>query len=222
MIKNKKILIIAPHPDDETLGCGGTIAKHVHSGDHVTLCIVTTAYKPEWSDEYLEMRNKQITKAVEILGINNNVIELGYHTVKLDIIPQKEIAESLITVVNEVQPDIAYIPYKGDLHRDHRVIFESALVAMRPVNCTVKKILAYETLSETEWGQPIAPFIPNVYCDITETFLKKIEALKAYKTELKEFPHPRSLEAIEALAKKRGSEIGVRSAEAFSLVREVV
>lgn len=221
MIKNKKVLIISPHPDDETLGCGGTIAKHALSGDHVTLCIVTTAYKPNWSDEYLDTRDKQIADAVEILGIKN-LIELGYHTVKLDTIPQKEITESIVKVVNEVQPDIAYIPFKGDLHRDHRIIFESALVAMRPVNCTVKKILAYETLSETEWGQPIAPFIPNVYCDITDTLFKKIEAIKAYKTELKEFPHPRSLEAVEALAKKRGSEIGVRSAEAFSLVREVV
>ncbi|MCK4270317.1 MAG: PIG-L family deacetylase [Methanogenium sp.] len=221
MIKNKKILIVVPYPDDGTLGYGGTIAKHVLSGDHVTLCIVTTAYKPERSDEYLEMRNKRITKVVEVLRINN-VIELGYHTEKLDIIPQKKIAESLIKVINEVQPDIAYILFKGVLHRDYRVIFESALVAMRPVNCTVKKILASETLSETEWSQSIAPFIPNVYCDIAETFLKKIEALKAYKTLLKEFTHPRSLEALEAAAKKRGSEIGLRSAEAFSLVREVV
>ncbi|KAF1076905.1 PIG-L deacetylase family protein [Methanogenium sp. MK-MG] len=221
MAEKYNILVFSPHPDDETLGCGGTIAKHVISGDHVTLCIVTTAYKPDWSDEHLEIRNKQINKAIEILGIHN-VIELGYHTVKLDTIPQKYITEKFSKVVSEVQPDIAYIPFKGDLHRDHRIVFESALVAMRPINCTVKKILAYETLSETEWGQPIAPFIPNVYCDITDTLFKKIEAIKAYKTELKEFPHPRSLEAIEALAKKRGSEIGVRSAEAFSLVREVV
>jgi len=218
---SQKILIIAPHPDDETLGCGGTIAKHILSGDHVTLCIATTAHKPDWSDEYLDLRSKQINEAVKILGIHE-VIELGYHTVKLDTIPQKEITERLIMIVNELQPDIAYIPFKGDLHRDHRVIFESALVALRPVNCNVKKILAYETLSETEWGQPIAPFNPNVYCDITKTFLKKIKALKAYKTELREYPHPRSLEAIEAVAKKRGTEVGVFYAEAFSLIREVL
>ncbi|MBN2735011.1 MAG: PIG-L family deacetylase [Methanomicrobiaceae archaeon] len=217
---SKKILVIAPHPDDETLGCGGTIAKHCLSGDHLTLCIVTTAHKPDWSDEYIRVRNEQIDNAVKILGFDE-VIELGYHTVKLDTIPQKDINEKFSAVIRKVQPDIAYIPYKGDLHRDHRIIFESSLVAMRPFHCNVKKILAYETLSETEWGQPITPYIPNVFSDITETFQKKTEAINAYRTELKEFPHPRSIEAIEALAKKRGSEIGVRYAESFSLVREV-
>ena len=218
-MSEKNILVIAPHPDDETLGCGGTIAKHVSSGDHVTLCIVTTVYTPDWTEESIDIRNEQITKAIEILGIND-VIKLGYRTVKLDTIPQKEISERLADVVKQVNPDIAYIPYKGDLHRDHRIIFESALVALRPVNWNVQRILSYETLSETEWGQPIEPFIPNAYCNISETFSKKAEAMEAYKTELKEYPHPRSLEAIEALAKKRGSEAGLFYAEAFMVIRE--
>ncbi len=213
------VLVIAPHPDDETLGCGGTIAKHTASGDHVTLCITTTAYPPDWTDNYIETRNEQINKAIEILGIKK-VIELGFKTVILDTVPQKEISDRLTDVVKTVNPDIAYIPYKGDLHRDHRVIFESALVALRPVNCDVQKILAYETLSETEWGQAIAPFAPTAYCDISETFSEKIEAFRSYKSELKKFPHPRSPEAIEALAKKRGSEAGFFYAEAFFLIRE--
>ena len=216
-----KILIIAPHPDDEVLGCGGTIAKHTKEGDEVYLCIVTKAYAPDWSEEFLKNRPKEIEKANKILGIKETYF-LDYPTVKLDTFSQKELNESLSKVVNKVNPDILYIPHKGDLNKDHRLVFEASLVATRPANHKVKRILSYETLSETEWGQSIEPFIPNVYVDISETFEKKIEAVKAYETELKPYPHQRSLQIIESLAKKRGSEVGVKFAEAFMLVRELV
>lgn len=216
-----KILIIAPHPDDEVLGCGGTIAKHTKEGDEVYLCIVTKGYTPDWSEEFIKNRPKEIEKANKILGIKKTYF-LDYPTVKLDTIPQKELNEAISKVVNEVKPDILYIPHKGDLNKDHRLVFESSLVATRPANHKVKKILSYETLSESEWGQPIEVFISNVYVDISETFGKKIEAMKAYGSELKQYPHPRSLEIIEALAKKRGSEVGVKFAEAFMLIREIV
>lgn len=216
-----KILGIAPHPDDEVLGCGGTIAKHVKRGDEIYHCIVTKAYTPEWSEEFIKNRPKEIEKANKILGIKKTYF-LDYPTVKLDTIPQKELNEAISKVVNDVKPDIVYIPHKGDLNKDHRLVFESTLVATRPINHKVKRILSYETLSETEWGQPIEPFIPNVYEDISETFEKKIEAVKAYESELKRYPHPRSLEIVEALAKKRGSEAGVKFAESFILIREIV
>lgn len=216
-----KILIIAPHPDDEVLGCGGTVAKHSKRGDEVYLCIVTKAYTPDWSEEFLKNRPKEIEKSNKILGIKKTYF-LDYLTVKLDTIPQKELNEAISKVVNEVNPDILYIPHKGDLNKDHRLVFESCLVATRPANHKVKRILSYETLSETEWGQSIEPFIPNVYIDISETFEAKIEAMKAYESELKQYPHPRSLEIVEALAKKRGSEVGVKAAEAFILIREIV
>jgi LmbE family N-acetylglucosaminyl deacetylase len=216
-----KILIIAPHPDDEVLGCGGTIAKHTKQGDEVYLCIVTKAYVPDWSEEFLKNRPKEIEKANKILGIEKTYF-LDYPTVKLDTIPQKELNEAISKVVNEVKPDIVYIPHKGDLNKDHRLVFESSLVATRPINHKVKRILSYETLSETEWGQTIEPFIPSVYVDISETFEKKIEAMKAYESELKQYPHPRSSEIVEALAKKRGSEVGVKFAEAFILIREII
>jgi len=217
----KRILVFVPHPDDEVLGCGGTIAKHTKSGDEVYLCIVTKAYTPDWSEEFMKNRPKEVEKANKILGIEKTYF-LDYPTVKLDTIPQKELNESISKVVNEVDPDIVYIPHKGDLNKDHRLVFEASLVATRPANYKVKRILSYETLSETEWGQPIEPFIPNVYVDISETFVTKIEAMKAYESELKQYPHPRSLEIVEALAKKRGSEVGVKFAEAFILVRELV
>lgn len=216
-----KVLVIAPHPDDEVLGCGGTIVKHNKRGDEVYLCIVTKAYTPDWSEEFLKNRTKEIEKANKILGIKETYF-LDYPTVKLDTFSQKELNESLSKVVNKVNPDILYIPHKGDLNKDHRLVFESSLVAMRPANHKVKRILSYETLSETEWGQSIEPFTPNVYIDISDTIKTKIEAMKAYESELKQYPHPRSLEIIEALAKKRGSEVGVKFAEAFILIREII
>ena len=220
-MSSNKVLVIAPHPDDEVLGCGGTIAKYAEKGDEVYLCIVTKGYTPDWSKEFIKNRPKEIEKANKILGIKKTYL-LDYPTVKLDTIPQKELNEAISKVVTEIKPDILYIPHKGDLNKDHRLVFESSLVATRPVNHKVKKILSYESLSETEWGQQIEAFIPNVYVDISETFKIKIEAMKAYESELKRYPHPRSLEIIEALAKKRGSEIGVKFADAFMLIREIV
>jgi LmbE family N-acetylglucosaminyl deacetylase len=220
-MSSNKVLVIAPHPDDEVLGCGGMIAKYSKQEDKVYLCIVTKACTPDWSEEFIENRKKEVAKANKILGIKKTYF-LDYHTVKLDTIPQKELNEAIYKVVKEVNPDILYIPHKGDLNKDHRLIFEASLVAARPVNHKVKRILSYETLSETEWGQSIEPFIPNVYIDISEIFEKKIEAMKAYESELKEYPHPRSLEIVGALAKKRGSEVGAKFAEAFMLVREII
>lgn len=214
------ILVIVPHPDDEVLGCGGTIVKHTENGDNVYLCIATKAYTPDWPEEFIRNREKEIKKSNEILGIKKTYF-LNYPTVKLDTILQKELNDSITKIVNRIKPNIAYIPFKGDLNKDHRLLFEASLVALRPLNHKVKKILSYEILSETEWGQEIEVFKPNVYVDITKTFNKKIEAMKAYKSELKDSPHPRSLEAIEALAKKRGSEVGVKYAESFYLIREI-
>ena len=221
MKNHDRVLFIAPHPDDEVLGCGGTLAKHYKKGDEIYLIIATKGYTPDWTEEYLEIRKKEIENVKKILGIKE-IFYLDYPTVKLDTIPQKEINDTLYKIVNSVKPDIAYIPFKGDLNKDHRILFEASLVTLRPLNHKCKKILAYEVLSETEWGREIEIFKPNVYVDITDTLSIKLNAMKAYKSELKPFPHPRSLEAIEALALKRGSEIGVRYAESFYLVREIV
>lgn len=215
-----RILVIAAHPDDEAIGCGGTIAKHTKMGNEVHLCIVTKGYTPDWSEEYLKNRQKEIRKASEVLGIKRTY-RLGFPTVKLDTVSQKELNDSILKVVNEVKPEVVYIPHRGDLNKDHRLVFDASLVATRPINNPIKRILSYETLSVTEWGQAIEPFVPNVYIDISETIGTKIEAIKAYVGELKQYPHPRSLEIIEALAKKRGSEVGVKLAEAFVLIREL-
>ncbi len=219
-----KILVLAPHPDDEVLGCGGTIAKHVRRGDEVHLCIFTQAYAPDWSEDFLKKRPREIKNASKILGVKR-IYSLNFPAVKLDTVPQKELNEAILRVVKRVRPNIAYIPHKGDINIDHRLVFGAALVALRPKPRTsVKKVLSYETLSETEWGipEPKEVFLPNVYVNISDTLRIKLKAMMAYKSELKSYPHPRSLKGIRALATKRGSEVGVKAAEAFMLVREIL
>ena len=218
------ILIIAPHPDDEVLGCGGTIAKHASGGDEVYLCVVTKAYPPEWSEDEIKERREEVLKANKILGVKKTYF-LDSPTVKLDTIPQKELNEAITQVISEVQPEIVYIPHRGDVNKDHQLVFEAAMVAVRPrPTLAVRKVLSYEVLSETEWAAPFVEnaFIPNVYMDISETLETKLKAMSEYQSELKEFPHPRSLEAITALAKMRGVAVGVEAAEAFLLVREIL
>lgn len=218
-----KVLVIAPHPDDEVLGCGGTIVKHVSGGDEVYLCIVTKAYPPEWSEDEIKQRREEVLKVNEILSIKKTYF-LDLPTVKLDTIPQKELNDLITQVVNEVQPAVLYIPHKGDVNKDHRLVFDAAMVAARPKpGSVIKKILSYESLSATGWAAPFPEnaFIPNVYMNISETLEIKLKAMSEYRPELKEFPHPRSLEAISALAKMRGAAVGVEAAEAFMLIREV-
>lgn len=215
----QKILVIAPHPDDEVLGCGGTIKKYAQRGVEISLCVVTVAYTPEWSQGFIYDRPRQIRSAADVLGIKD-IHMLGFPTVKLDTLPQKELNEKIAGVIRKVLPDTLYIPHRGDLNRDHQLVHEAALVAARPrAGQSIKQVLVYEALSETEWG--FAPFIPTVYEEVTETLESKFEAMRMYASEVREFPHPRSQEAIEALAKKRGSEAGLTRAEAFMLVRSV-
>lgn len=218
-----KVLVIAPHPDDEVLGCGGTLAKHAKTGDDVYLCIATRAYTPDWSEKFIKNREKEVSKVNKILGIKKTHF-LDFPTVKLDTIPQKELNDAISKVVNKVGPDTVYIPHRGDVNKDHRIVFEMTMVALRPKpSSTAKRVLSYETLSETEWAVPSKEdaFIPNVYVDISDTLKTKLSAMSAYKSELKDYPHPRSIGGISALAKKRGTEVGLKAAEAFMLMREV-
>ncbi len=216
-----KILVIAPHPDDEVLGCGGTLGRFSHEGHSVVLCIVTKAYTPEWSAEYIRKKSEEIIKSNKKIGIHQTIF-LDYPAVKLDTIPQKELNDSLYKIVVSQKPDLVFIPHHGDLNLDHRLVHESALVATRPFSTNVNKILAYETLSETEWGCMGTPFRPNVYIDISGFIGLKKEAMQLFETEVKKAPHPRSTELISVLARKRGSEIGIEYAEAFMLIREVI
>ena len=218
-----KVLVIAPHPDDEVLGCGGTIARYTKNGDDVYLCVVTKAYTPDWPEDEIKERRDEVLRVNRILGIKKTYF-LDLPTAKLDTIPQKELNEVIAQVTNEVQPEIIYIPHGGDVNNDHRLVFDAAMVAIRPrPGPVIKRVLSYETLSETEWAAPSkeSAFMPNVYVDISGALETKLKAMAEYKSELKEFPHPRSLEAISALAKVRGATVGVEAAEAFRLIREI-
>ena len=220
-----KILVIAPHPDDEVLGCGGTIKKHSEAGDDVFLCIVTKAYTPDWSEDFIKEREKEIKLSNEILKIKK-IFFLDLPTVKLDTIPQKQLNDEISKIVKEVCPEIVFIPFSGDINKDHKIVSESALVALRPKpGFSVKKVFCYEVLSETEWSKPSGRtediFFPNHYEDISNYLDDKLKAMQCYKSELREYPHPRSLEGVKIFSQKRGMEVGLRNVEAFMLIREI-
>ncbi len=218
-----KILVITPHPDDEVLGCGGTIKKYSQQKNEVYLCIVTKAYTPDWTNDFIKNRKKEIAEANKVLGIKKSFF-LDLPTARLDTISQKKLNNLISKCVNKIKPEVVYIPYYGDLNNDHRLIFKASMVAVRPKpGSVIRKVLCYEVLSETEWAGPFlnSMFTPNVYIDISSTLKEKLKAMFCYKTELKDYPHPRSLKAINALVQKRGSEAGLEAAEAFMLIREI-
>jgi LmbE family N-acetylglucosaminyl deacetylase len=220
------ILVIAPHPDDEVLGCGGTIKKHIKAGDEVYLCIMTKPVVPDWSEEYINNKEKEIKTSNNFLGFKE-VFFLDLPSLRLDTVPQKDINDKLSEVLKKVEPKILYIPFFGDINHDHRIAFESSLVVSRPKpGFNIKKILAYEISPTTEMATLKAEklediFIPNYYEDISDFLEDKKKAMECYKSELKEYPHPRSLKGIEVLAQKRGMECGIELAEAFMLMREL-
>lgn len=214
-----KILVIAPHPDDEVLGCGGTIKKHSNKGDEVFLCIATKAYVPDWTQEFISNREKEIVSAGEVLGVKETFF-LDLPTVKLDTVPQKKINDLIAECIDKTKPEVIYLPFDGDINRDHKIIFNASMLALRSrFGSLVKKILCYEVLSETEWGD--APFAPNLYVDISDVLENKLKAMACYKSEAKDYPHPRSLESIKILAQKRGVEAHLKMAESFVVKREL-
>lgn len=224
----EKILVLAPHPDDDILGCGGTIAKHISNGDDVFIAVMTNGHvgAPElYSEKEVKAIRAETTIAHEKLKVKNT-FWFDFPAPQLEQHPQYLIAGALSKLLNELNPNILYIPHKGDLHMDHGAIYNAALVAARPFpDQSVKRILAYETLSETEWGHPSpdSVFIPNVFNTLElEHFSAKIDALQCFESQIKAFPNTRSLKAIEHLASLRGSTVGQNYAEAFMLVRDLL
>lgn len=217
------ILVVATHPDDEVLGCGGAIARHAARGDRVDVVVVTRGAPDLYSEDQVKQLRKELESAHAILGVSA-VHFLDFPAPKLDLVPSHELADALGAQFASIRPAAAYIPHRGDLHSDHRRVFDAALVAARPIDvAAVRRLLSYETLSETEWAAPVVEdaFLPSVFIDIGPYLEKKQKAMAAYRSQLKEFPHPRSLQAVECLARLRGSTVGVPAAEAFQLIREI-
>jgi len=218
-----KILVIATHPDDETLGCGGALLRHVKNNDKVFWLITTKmSDKKIWTKKSILLRDKEIklvSKAYKFKKIYN----LEFETIKLDTVPINRITKKLSEVVNDCKPNIIYCPNETDVHTDHQVTSKACRILGKSFRFPfIKKILSYEVLSETDsnfFEEKL--FKPNYFINIEKYLEKKIKIMKIYKSELKKFPFPRSAEAIRSLAKIRGSQSNFKNAEAFKLIKEI-
>lgn len=218
-----KVLIIAPHPDDEVLGCGGLIAKYLDEGHEVYVGIVTKEAEPLYTEEEDQENKKASRNAHKVLGVTDTFF-LNLPAAMLESIPRYELNSAIGKLIAEIRPEEVYIPHRGDMHLDHKMIVDACMVAVRPrFDYSVKRVYAYETLSETEWDIPNTTnaFIPNVYVDITKYIDKKLAAMEEYKTQICDYPNPRSVQGIRALAMLRGTTISREYAEAFMLIREI-
>ncbi len=216
------VLIIAPHMDDEVLGCGGTVVRHLSQGDTVTVCIVANrAYDHQYVDEFIEREKEAAKNAQAILGYQE-LIFLDCNDERLDD-RQIDIIVPIEEVVQKQKPDVVYFPHRGDLNQDHRAVFEAVRVACRPFAAhRVNRLVVYEVPSSTDQvpGQNEWPFLPNRHVDIQKHLEAKLAAMGCYEVEGRDFPHPRSLRGIEILARKRGMEVGMAAAEAFMVLRD--
>lgn len=223
----KRILIVAAHPDDEVLGCGGTIARLNKEGYKITTLILGEGISSRDDVRDVKKREKDILalkgeakKASAILGVR----EIFFHDFpdnRFDTVSFLDIVKVIERIKNNVKPEIIFTHYEKDLNIDHQITFRAVITATRPIKGeTVKEIYSFEILSSTEWSYPLS-FSPNVFYDISETIDVKLRALKEYKTELREYPHPRSLEGIKLIAKNWGMKVGLNYAEAFKCVRRI-
>lgn len=217
------VLVIAPHPDDEILGCGGTIAKYVEQGDLVYVVIMTKGTSPMFTPESIDKVRAECREADRLLGVKETIF-LDFPAARMEETQRFKINDALVKVIQEKKPEVVYIPHRGDMQLDHKQTVDAAMVALRPgYKHLVSKIYCYETLSETGWDIPNTTneFIPNSYNDISDELDKKIEAMKLFTTQLAEYPNARSIEAIRALAVFRGTSMNMKAAEAFMVVREL-
>lgn len=220
-----KVMFIAVHPDDETLGCGGTILKHKAQGDEIYWMTITNATKNHplhFSEEFVKMRDQLVDKVAMAYGFNET-IKLDLPTQMLHTIDLKDFVVAIDDVIKRIQPNVIYMPFRGDVHSDHRITFDAAYSCTKSFRKPyIEKIYMLEALSETEFSPaiPSTSFVPNVYVDITEFMDKKMEIMSLYEKEVMPEPYPRSLSSIKALARVRGSRAGVMYAEAFLLLYE--
>jgi LmbE family N-acetylglucosaminyl deacetylase len=220
----KNFLIVAPHPDDEVLGCGGIIKRYSEEGNNVFILIVTRGTARLFSDERIIKGRSQALQAHALLGVKETFF-FDYPAPELDLVSQAKISESISELINKLGIERLFIPHRGDIHHDHYIVFNAALVSARPFgNYTVKAVYSYETLSETEWAAPFPDdtFIPDHFINIEKYLSYKLKAMACYSGQIRSFPNPRSLEVIEALAKVRGSTVGFKMAEAFMTIRTII
>ena len=219
-----KILVIAVHPDDETLGCGGTLLKHKANGDEIHWLIATDIKELEGFEKTtVEKRGEEIDKVKELFRFSS-VNRLGLSTTKIDEYSMSDLISKISSIINKVKPNIIYLPFKSDVHSDHKYIFDAAYSCTKTFRYPfIKKIYMTETLSETEFAPSTKEdsFVPNVFIDISNYMDKKIEIMKVFENEIGEHPFPRSERNIRALGTLRGATCGCDYAESFVLLKEI-
>ena len=219
-----KVIIISAHPDDETLGAGGTILKHKQNCDEIYWLIVTDVFESEGFSKERVLSRKQEIEDVSKLYSFNDVYKLGYPTMKLNDTILFELVNKISQIFQELKPETIYVMNRSDAHSDHRIVFDAVMSCTKSFRYPyVKKVLMYECISETEFA-PILPervFQPNYFVDISDFLINKIEIMKIFDSEIGEHPFPRSIKNIEALATYRGATIGVNYAEAFQMIKYI-
>ncbi len=218
-----KVLVIAPHPDDEMLGCGGTMIKHIEAGDDVYVCIVTKGYAPLFQEDVIEKGRNEARSCHKMIGVKETFF-LDFPAAMIEKSDRFELNGKLLDIIRTVSPDEVFIPHWGDMQKDHQIVADACMVALRPkYEPKVKRIYSYETMSETAWNAPNVQneFIPNVFVDISNQLVNKLDALSVFQSQLSSYPDARSIEAVEALAKYRGALMHTRAVEAFMLIREI-
>lgn len=221
----KKILIVAPHPDDESLGCGGTILRYKYEGASIHWLIVTGMSEEQgFSKKQILIRDAEIKKTQKKYKFNS-VTRLDFIPSRLDTLPLSDIINKISLSVQNIAPDTVFTPYRNDAHSDHKIVFDAVMSATKSFrHPSIKRVLAYETISETDYGMKPEDggFRPNVYIDISNYLDEKLNILDIFESEIGDFPFPRSRKAIKALASLRGSQCNSQSAEAFMLIKEIL
>jgi LmbE family N-acetylglucosaminyl deacetylase len=217
-MSDKRVLVVAAHPDDELLGCGGTLALHAKAGDFVSAIIVCEGESLRYGEQGVGQR-EHIRLAARTLGISD-VRALSFADQRLDTLTLTEIITPLEASIREIRPQIVYCQYGGDLNRDHQLLFQAVLVAVRPTEPYIEAIYAFDTASSTEWNYPRS-FAPDTWVDISSTLEQKIAAMACYTSEVREYPHPRSLDALRYRARAWGNQCCLDAAESFMTVRRI-
>jgi LmbE family N-acetylglucosaminyl deacetylase len=220
------ILTIAVHPDDETLGCGGTLLNYAAQGAALHWLLVTAAHAPEFTPEQIEQQAQQV-RAVEQAYPFAALHWLELPSIRLETLPLNQIVVALRQVIEQVRPEVVFVPNRSDVHSDHRVVFQASLAVLKAFymrSLGVRRVLACDTISETEAAPPLPEnaFVPTTFVDVSATFERKLEIMHLYQTEVHPDPFPRAPGAIRAQARYRGATVGVEYAEAFMLIREVL
>jgi LmbE family N-acetylglucosaminyl deacetylase len=219
-----RLLVVAAHPDDETLGAGGTMAWHAARGDQVYVCILTDGVTSR--HDQVRLQEECARRACDTLGVKQ-VVLVGLPDQRLDTLCQLDVITPVERCIEEFEPEVVLTHFPGDVNEDHRIVSRATMVATRPVTgSSVRRVGVFEIPSSTDWAPPLpgSVFAPNLYVDVSETLETKLAAMAAYAdthvSEVRPFPHPRSPEAMTAYARRHGATSGLQAAEAFVLLRE--